>query len=411
VAVYTYAAGGSMPSTPNLVGDLSLTPSAGNKSLCVASSGGRACTLTFSAPTGSDVVFVKLYDLEPSGGAIPSNAVVLASGSGTITVGTNGANTATISLNSTAPFGVGATAMLAPTANAPISSGSVSLALPAGTSGSVSANVSEVLQLLLPLSTQRKPQFVSGAGNTEIWAFGLNLTPASTILPSPGVTLNGTAFVLTGSLLSTLTAAPSGTLSVALYNGTGYTDVGYMTYTFTPSTSTLAITSDVLLLANESGINQTGIYVVYLPPAGSVVPPPPSANSISVTFSPPTGTIGGITYNGTSYYPTIGALDPSLNYLVLGATAPIQATVTAYDASGKAITGVVATPIVITNSNPTIFTMSATTFSSSPGTFTLTYTGNTGGTSGDSTYTIIGTSTVGVTTNAVPSPKISASCL
>lgn len=411
LAVFAFAASGTMPTTPTFVGDLSLTPSAGNTSLCVASGGSRVCTITFSAPVGADIVFIKLYDMEPSGGAIPSTATVLASGSGTLTVNLNGTNSATITLNSTAPFAVGTTAMLTPTAVAPIASGSVSFALPAGTSGSVSANVSEVLQLLLPLGTARKPQFVSGAGNTEIWAFGLNLTPSTTTLPSPGMTLNGTAFVLTGSLLSTFTSAPSGTLNIALYTGTGYTDVGYVTYAFTTATKTLAITSDTQLLGGESGINQTGVYVVYLPPAGSAVVPTVAANSISVSFAPPTGTISGVTYNGTSYYPVTGSADPSLNYLVLGNAAPVTVTVTAYDSSGNAINGSLTTPIVITNSNPTVFTMSATTLSSSPGTFTLLYTGGPTETNGATTSTTIGTSTSGITVNKTPSATISAACL
>ncbi len=415
VAVYAYAAGGSIPTTPMLVGDLSLTPSSGNTSLCVASAGGRLCKITFTAPVGSDIVFINLYDLEPSGGTIPSNANVIASGSAPITIASNGANATTITLNSTAPFGVGVTATLTPTASGSVAPGSVSFALPAG-SGSVTANVSEVLQLLLPLSTQRKPQFVAGAGNSEIWSFGLNLTPSTATLPSPGMSLQGTAFVLTGSLVSTFTAAQAGTLSIALYNGSGYTDVGYVTYTFTPSTNTLAITSNTLLLGGETGITQTGIYVVYLPPAGQVIPPPPSASSITVAFSPPTG---------TSYYsaPLIPAGYTGTNgisgisYLVLGNAAPVKVTVTVRDANNNPISGPIGSSITLTSSDTSgAFTLPATTITSSPTSVTLQYngTGNCtliNGMTGNTCATYKNNSTIIGGTGVTGSAQISAVCL
>jgi hypothetical protein len=402
LAVFAYPAGTTQPSTPTMVGDLTGPP------LCQVGNSGRTCNITFNASVGQDAVVMQFYDQVPSGGTITGN--IICTGSGPITVSANGTNSATITLNCSAPFSVGSTAMLAATPTTSITSGSVSFALPSGTGGAVAATVSEVLQVLLPLSTQRRPQFVQGAGNTSVWAFGLNLTPSTTILPSPGVSLINTAFVLTGSLASTFAAAPSGTLNAAVYTGTGYTDVGYMTYSYTASSNTLVITSNMFLLSGETGVNQSGIYVVYMPPAAQIVPTPPAANSLSVAFTPPTGTISGVTYNGTSYYPVIGANDPNLSYLVKSAAAPVQITITAFDSNGKQIKGNLTTPITITSSDTTgSFTSLTPTTISTPANVMIQFTGST--LKGSSNTTTIGTSTPGIKVNESPSATISAGCI
>src|SRR6185312_2177214 len=122
VAVFAYPAGTTMPGTPVLVGDL-VVNAAG--SLCVASGTDRACSLSFTAPVGNDTVTIKLYDQEPSGGAIPTNANLVATGTAAITVSANGSNSASLTLNSitSAPLGSGGGAVgaLDPSDNGSIS--------------------------------------------------------------------------------------------------------------------------------------------------------------------------------------------------------------------------------------------------------------------------------------------------
>lgn len=359
VLVYAYA-GTTVPSTPALVGDLSLTPSGGNKSLCVAASGGRQCSLTFSAPVGTDTIAIQLYDSEPVGGAIPSTANLVASGSTQIAIGANGTSSGSITLNSISQsFGAsgGSLPPLTPTATASISSGSVNLSLPSGLiSGNEQVSVSEVLSLLLPLATQRHPQYVAGSGNTEIYAFGLTFAPPVTLTGS--MSLSGTTFTIAGSLATKLAAAPAGTFYVALQTSTTYVDVGTVTYSYNTSTSVLTITSGVTPVSGQNGISGAGIYVLYLPPAGSTS----TLSRIAITYSPANVTIG------------------------VGST--VTATVSAFDANNNPI----AVPVALTNSDASgAFTLSATTVNA-PGSVTITYSGNTA----LSTSTTLATSTSGV---------------
>jgi hypothetical protein len=407
VAVFAYPAGTTMPATPVLVGDLVLNAAG---SLCVASGADRACSLNFTAPVGNDTVTIKLYDQEPSGGAIPATANLVATGTAAITVSTNGTNTASLTLNSitSSPLGSGGGAVgaLDPSDNGSISGGIVLFTLLAGAvpgSQQVTASIAEVTDLsgLPSLSMQRRPQFVQGAGNTLIYAFGFTLTPTLTLNSS--VTLKGTSFVISGStLLSALTAAPTGTLNIAVYGGTSYTDVGSVAYTFTASTQTLNITSDVTGLNGQMGVTQTGVYILYLPPpvVGSVETPSPTMAPSSTPTpvpgvsptptptpsptAPPGSTVAKIGVvlgapNGSNFYPTFFTTDPKLKYLVLGAAAPIQVTVTAFDASGLQIAGSFANAITLTSSSSNFtFTGGATLSAplSAPGNLTLQYNGS-----------------------------------
>jgi hypothetical protein len=287
VAVYAYSASSSQPSTPTLVGDLAVPPTVpGNTSLCVAVAAGRQCTISFSAPVGSDVISVALYNAEPVSGAIPASASLVASGMASLTVSANGTNSATLTLNSVAASFNGASGgslpALTPTATATISGGNLSLSLPAGAvSGNVQVGVSEVLSLLIPLSTQRHPQYTAGAGNTMVYAFGITFLPAVTL--SSSMTLTGTTFQIIGSLASQLSS--SGNLSVAQLTGNTYTDVGQVTYTF--SGGTLTITG------GTAGIVTSGIFVIYIPAAGTVNTGSSSASS--------TGALAVLTVAGTTY--------------------------------------------------------------------------------------------------------------
>ena len=85
ISLYVYPASGSQSATPTLVGDLALSPTGGNKTLCVAAGSSRNCSITFTAPVGADVVAIQLWDSEPAGGAIPTSAVLLASGTSSLT--------------------------------------------------------------------------------------------------------------------------------------------------------------------------------------------------------------------------------------------------------------------------------------------------------------------------------------
>jgi len=217
LAVFVYPAGSAIPGTPALVGDL-VIGAAG--SLCsIDSNGNRVCNISFTAPVGNDTVTLKLYDQEPSGGAIPSSANIVATGNSAITITANGSNVATLTLNSvTATVGSsgGTVGTIDPSDNGSISGGIVIFnLLPGAVPGGqqVTASVSEVSDLsgLPSLGMQRRAQFVQGAGNTLVYAFGFTLSPALNL--SLSVTLNGTTFNVTGgTLLSALTAAPTGTL-------------------------------------------------------------------------------------------------------------------------------------------------------------------------------------------------------
>ena len=290
VNVFAYASSGTQPSTPTLVGDLSLTPTGGNKSLCVAVSGGRSCTIAFTAPLGADTIVVQLYDAEPVSGAIPATANLVANGMTSVTVSTNGNNVANIVLNSTSGTvnGSGGATFTPLTASANaggITGGSVVFAIATGgvPTGEQVA-VSEVVQLNIPLSGVRRPQVVTtatplptfgpsrpGASNTFIYAFGFTISGGALPLAQP-LTV-GATFQITSALATTL--GTSGTLLVAQQSGTSYTVVGSATYTVTSGTT-------LTVAGTATGILQPGIYVLYFPP-----PPPATPTPTPIPTSPP----------------------------------------------------------------------------------------------------------------------------
>jgi len=291
VTVFAYPATGTQPATPNLVGDLSLTPTGGNKSLCVASSGGRLCTIAFTAPVGADVVLVQLWDMEPSGGAIPTGANLLASGTASVTVSANGSNSATITLNSvTATINSSITTNLpplTPTPSGSITGGSVNFSIAPGLApNGAQVGISEVLQLSLPaLASVRRAQ--STAGGTFVYAFGFTLTGATALSP-PGLTISA-SFSVSGPLVSSLAA--SGTMNVARLSGTTYTDTGSVSYTYSAGTLTIS--------GGSSGVTSSGVYIIYIP-AGTA-----GSSSTSATGALAVLTVAGTTY---AYVPTPSGL-------------------------------------------------------------------------------------------------------
>jgi len=302
VTVYAYAASGTQPSVPTLVGDLSLTPSGGNKTLCVAASAGRSCTIAFAAPVGTDTVSIQLYDAEPVSGSIPSTANLVASGMTSLTVSLNGSNAASIILNSVAGTvnsdGSATFNPLIPSGNsAGITGGAVTFAIPAGgVPAGEQVGVSEVLQLTLPLSSVRSPQTVTtstptpsptptptlaptptpvptptlpafgpGSGNTFIYGIGFTISGGSAPLTQPLII--SAAFQISAALASTL--GLSGTFYIAQQTASSYTLVGSAAYTV--SGTTLTVTG------SKTGIVQPGIYVLYLPGTPPTPTPIPTA--------------------------------------------------------------------------------------------------------------------------------------
>jgi hypothetical protein len=292
IVVFAYAASGTQPSTPTLVGDLAVPPTvAGNTSLCVSvttPSPGRLCTITFTAPVGTDVVSVQLYDKEPSGGSIPSGANLVASGTSSLTVSLNGANSATITLNSvTATINASITTSLpplTPSSGGSITGGSVNFSIPAGLApNGAQVGVAEVLQLSLPaLSSVRRVQ--STAGGTFVYAFGFTLSGASA-LSSPGLTISA-SFNISGPLSSSL--SKSGTMNIARLSGTTYVDTGTVGYTFSSGTLTLS--------GGSSGVTLPGVYIIYIPAAAPI-----GSSSTSATGALAVLTISGTTF---AYVPT-----------------------------------------------------------------------------------------------------------
>lgn len=298
VTVYAYAASGTQPSVPTLVGDLSLTPTSGNKTLCVAASGGRSCTIAFAAPIGTDTVSVQLYDAEPVSGSVPSTANLVASGMASLTVSLNGSNTASIVLNSVAGTvnanGSATFNPLIPSATSSgITGGAVTFAIPiGGVPAGEQVGVSEVLQLTLPLSSVRSPQaaattpppptptptatskptptptlpaFGPGSGNTFIYGIGFTISGGSAPLTQP-LTISA-AFQISATLASTL--GLSGTFYIAQQTASSYTLVGSAVYTVSGTTLTVTGTA--------TGIVQPGIYVLYLPGTPPTPTPPPTS--------------------------------------------------------------------------------------------------------------------------------------
>ncbi len=292
IAVYAYLASGTQPSTPAFVGDLEVPATNGNTQICSPVTGGVSCTITFSAPVGTDIIAVQLYDTAPSGGAIPKSATLLAAGTpsgGTVTINANGSNPISISINSasaTIGAGGGTVGTFTPTGSSTITGGSIGFSIPSGAvGGNVQVGVSEVLTLFIPLSNQRKPLFTQGAGNTFVYGFAITFSP-STTLSSP-LSINA-SFQVTGSLASSL--ASSGSLNVAQWTGSTYNDVGYASYTYSGGTLTINGAS--------TGVTTSGIYILYIPAPGTAVTPPPSVGSSSASS---TGAIAVLTTNGTTY--------------------------------------------------------------------------------------------------------------
>lgn len=281
--LYAYAASGSQPATPTLVGDLAVPATGGNVSLCTVSGSTKTCNITFNAPVGNDVIAVQLYDQEPSSGTISGSANLLAGGSTTANITTNGTNGIAISLNGAAGS-ISASAawtpapVAAPT-SASISGGSINFSLPAGSvSGNAQVSVSTVLQLVIPLSSGRHPQFTQGAGNTFVYGFDFTVVGVTSL--SSSLSLVGTTLNVTGSLASALSS--SGFLNVALLSNSTYVDVGSVTYTF--SGGTLTVTG------GSTGMTQNGIYILYIPPSGATPPPSPSPAATATPTATPTAT-------------------------------------------------------------------------------------------------------------------------
>jgi hypothetical protein len=289
IAVFVYAAvPGTQPSTPTLVGDLSLTPTGGNQSLCVPSGGARQCTITFSAPVGTDVVSVQLYDAEPSGNplAIPASAHVVAMGvSQAFTVSANGQNGVTVPLNipgTVNPDGSASFPALPSAGNASvgITGGTVNVSIPAGgVPSGEQVSVQEVLTLTIPLSSIRRAQtFVQGSGNTFIYGIGFAISGGSLPL-TQSLTVSAT-FQITTGLATTL--GLSGSLNVAQQTGTSYTDVGSVAY---------SVSGTTLTINGVSGILGTGTYILYLAPPGSRI-----ISSTASADRTPVVMVGGVAY-------------------------------------------------------------------------------------------------------------------
>lgn len=291
IAVFAYPQSGTQPATPTYVGDVALPATAPNVSLCSASGSNRICNITFAAPVGADVISIEIYDQEPVGGAIPSASNLLAAAAATTTVNANGGNSVSLTLVGTAgSFTAGTALALPPFAltsggSSGVSGGSLSFTVPGNalSSGSVQVAVGQVsASLLIPLAGQRTPQFTAGAGNTLIYAFNLQLVPPSTTLAA-SLSLTGTTFTINSSLSSSLGSA--GTLKVAVLSSGTYNDVGTLSYTV--SGSTLAITG------GTSGIVQSGIFIIYLPPA--------SSGTVGSSSTSATGALAILTIAGTTY--------------------------------------------------------------------------------------------------------------
>ncbi|HZZ00578.1 MAG TPA: hypothetical protein VFE36_13500 [Candidatus Baltobacteraceae bacterium] len=91
IAVVVYVHGGSTPVSTTNAGV------AAGSSLCKAVTGGRQCTISVSAPTGSDDFVIKTYDTVPSSGGF-SGAKQLAVGSATKTIAAGKANSLNVTV-------------------------------------------------------------------------------------------------------------------------------------------------------------------------------------------------------------------------------------------------------------------------------------------------------------------------
>jgi hypothetical protein len=277
IAIYTYLANGNPPSTPTLVASLVSAPP------CTVASGPRTCSITFSAPVSTSanptVVAVQIYDTAPINCTNGTNCTlnggnVLAGGIASQAINVNGANSVNITLGSVSQqVSISGSSPVALPTLAPIIGGgsgivggSLNITVP-GNSGLSNGTVLTVggvapTQLTVQISSiRRRQQFVAGAGNTYVYAINFGLNPSQTL----GVPLQvGASFQVNATLGAKLSAR--GTLNVAQFNGTTYTDVGTVGYSYTAPTLTI---TDTGTSGITSGTTSGIIYVIYLPSSGT----------------------------------------------------------------------------------------------------------------------------------------------
>jgi hypothetical protein len=287
------------------IGDLTLAPPANNIQLCQPSGGSKICTITVSAPAGNDVFSVQLFDTEPTCAnqqtcSLSAAANLLATGATTASISNNAANSVSIVLSAGTFGAITPGAAFSPpaqpvTTSSTISGGQLAFSLPAGSvpapPPAAQVGISTILQLVLPLSSARRPEFAASAaptfapvaGNLLVYGLDFTLLGPSTLLQALSVT--GTYFDVGGTLAASLDAPGAVyALNVAMVSNGTYVDVGNLSFTYA---------ADVLTVTGGStGILQSGLYILYLAPQSSVSLPihvPPGSQPSSKPSSQPSG--------------------------------------------------------------------------------------------------------------------------
>lgn len=196
--IYVYPSTTTPPPSPAAVIDLSTNSS----SSCTSNSdGSRTCSISVSAPVGTDTFVFDTYDKEPVNGAIPQGANLLSTATASAAVTLGGGNSLSLTLD-----GVVASISVSPSGY---------LVLPSGTSAlSVNVNASDPDGNIIV----GPGNYVDSNGNPVTISVNTNSTAISystTSLSGPGTSV--TATVNGGTLSGTASiTATSGTMSSSL---------------------------------------------------------------------------------------------------------------------------------------------------------------------------------------------------
>jgi hypothetical protein len=317
-AFYVWPSGGTQPSSPTAVADLSST-----STNCTANSdGSRSCTVSLSASGGNDTIKAILYDQKPSGSTISGNA--LSTGSAQANITANQTNSVPITL-----FGIPVTA-------------SISFApsyLSKGVSGSSTGTL---------VAKDADGNVISGTYSTAITIVNGDTTGATTFTPTiiPDSTTT-TAFAYNGS-----STFPNPTESLTLDLGTTSLGTGSIAIVapskigLSPtSLSFLGVGSNLTSTVAVSEANFTGSYTASTSNCSGIASLTTNASSTtSFTFSP--AGVGTCTYSITDGVATatlpisvklssITASPTQLSFTSLGSAFPQNVTVSEKNYTGN----------------------------------------------------------------------------
>jgi hypothetical protein len=280
VMVFARAQGVAAPPLPSFLGDVVESASSVTPAACVGNSASAHCMLTTFAPIGNDLFGIAFYDTAALCTTVcttlPLSATLLLGGFASgIVLSAGAALNVTLGV-SLLPPGAGRVfpgspwtplPLVAPP-NGPTLGGTLEFGLPAGsvaTDAQISLSTTTTpSSLLAGARFQEALRSQTGISVDSVFVYGFGFTLVGTNSLTSSLALTGTTLTVNNTLAAQLATwrtsfAPGQTpiLNVAAFDGNTYTAVGTLPF---------AIRGNVLeLSAGETGITQSGSFVVYVP--------------------------------------------------------------------------------------------------------------------------------------------------